>query len=51
MAWFMGFDRAVEIEWVVTELVWIQIGWFGGGVVIDNGGVMGGEGVGLLIWV
>ena len=51
MAWFMGFDRAVEIEWVVTELVWIQIGWFGGGVVIDDGGVMGGEGVGLLIWV
>ena len=51
MAWFMGFDRPVEIEWVVTELVWIQIGWFGGGVVIDDGGVMGGEGVGLLIWV
>ena len=51
MAWFMGFDRAVEIEWVVTKLVWIQIGWFGGGVVIHDGGVMGGERVGLLIWV
>ena len=21
-AWFMGFDRAVEIEWVMTRLVW-----------------------------
>ena len=34
MAWFMGFDRAVEIGWVVTRLVWIRIGWFGGGVVV-----------------
>ena len=33
-AWFMGFDRAVEIGWVVTGLVWIRIGWFGGGVVM-----------------
>ena len=35
----------------------MQIGWFGGGVVIDDGGavevriVVGGEGVGLLVWV
>ena len=55
--WFMGFDRAVEIEWVVTELVRIRIGWFGSGVVIDDGGaievgvVMGGEGVDLLVRV
>ena len=33
------------------------IGWFGGGVVIDDGGsvevgvAVGGEGVGLLVWV
>ena len=48
----------MEIGWVVTGLVWIQIGWFGGGgVVIDDGGAMevgvamGGERVGLLVWV
>ena len=29
MAWFMGFDRVVEIGWVVIGLVWIQISWFG----------------------
>ena len=35
----------------------MQIGWFGGGVVIDDGGAvevgvaMGGEGVDLLVWV
>ena len=53
----MGFDRAVKIGWVVTRLVWIRIGWFGGGVVIDDGGVkevgvaVGGEGVDLLVWI
>ena len=53
----MGFDRAVEIEWVVTRSVWIRIGWFGGGMVIDDGGAMevgvvvGGERVDLLVWV
>ena len=54
----------MEIGWVVTGLVWIRIGWFGlvwwwcvDGVVIDDGGavevgvVVGGEGVGLLVWV
>ena len=51
----MGFDQVVEIGWVMTGLVWIRIGWFGGGVVIDDGGavevriVVGGEGVGLLV--
>ena len=30
----------MEIEWVVTGLVWIQIGWFGGGVVIDDCGAV-----------
>ena len=35
----------------------MQIGWFGGGVVIDDGGAVdvgvavGGEGVSLLVWV
>ena len=40
LAWFVGFDRAVEIGWVVgfDQAVdsawldfgfWIQIGWFG----------------------
>ena len=35
----------------------MQIGWFGGGVVINDGGAvevgvaMGGEGVDLLVWV
>ena len=35
----------------------VGLGWFGGGVVIDDGGAvevgvaMGGEGVGLLVWV
>ena len=45
----------VEIGWVVTGLVWIRIGWFGGGVVIDDSGAVevgvtvGGKGVGLLV--
>ena len=49
--WFsVGVDRvgrAVEIDMVrgfllrvVTGLVWIQIGWFGGGVVIDDCGAV-----------
>ena len=43
--WFVGFDQAVEIGWVVgfdraadsawLEFgFWIQICWFGGGVVM-----------------
>ena len=42
---------------VVAWWLMVQIGWFGGGVVIDDGGavevgvVVGGEGVGLLVWV
>ena len=35
----------------------MQIGWFGGGLLIDDGGALdvgvavGGEGVSLLVWV
>ena len=45
----------VEIGWVMTGLVWIWIGWFGGVVVIDDSGAVevgvtvGGKGVGLLV--
>ena len=45
----------VEIGWVMTGLVWICFGWFGGVVVIDDSGAVevgvtvGGEGVGLLV--
>ena len=51
LAWFMGFDQAVEIGWVLgfdrvmdsawlDFEFWIQIGWFGGGVVVVT--VVGG---------
>ncbi|KAK7837235.1 hypothetical protein CFP56_021464 [Quercus suber] len=51
----IGTSGFVEIGWVVTGLVWIRIGWFGGSVVINDGGAVemgvavGGECVGLLI--
>ena len=44
-------------DWVGLDSDWLVWWWCGGGVVIDDGGavevriVVGGEGVGLLVWV
>ena len=39
IGWVLGFDRAMDSAWLDFEF-WIQIGWFGGGVVVVT--VVGG---------